>query len=268
MDLQTLTVDDVTRIHARLVEDFSETDTPILPAGIKSMALLESAVHRQHTGIGGILKYPSAVENAATLTYGICCDHPFHNGNKRTALVAMLVHLDRNKLSLYGVGQRDLFDLIIKVASHSLLIRKRHRGGHMSSSDEEVKALTRWIRENADKIVRGERPIIYRELRRILSRFDFHLENPKGNQIEVVKYEAATTGFFSSAPQVKRKHVASIGYPGENLEVALKVIKQVRTICRLREEDGVDSASFYDDTIVLDSFINRYRSILRRLANR
>ena len=29
--------------------------------------------------------------------FGICCDHPFHNGNTRTALVTMLVHLDNNQ---------------------------------------------------------------------------------------------------------------------------------------------------------------------------
>jgi death-on-curing protein len=81
MDLQTLTAEDVITIHERLVEDFAGSKDPIAPAGVRSMALLESAVGRQHTGLGETLKYPRAIDNAATLTYGVCCDHAFHNGN-------------------------------------------------------------------------------------------------------------------------------------------------------------------------------------------
>jgi len=76
------------------VADFAGTGDPIAPPGVRSMTLLESAVSRQHTALGGRLKYADPVSSAATLLYGICSDHPFHNGNKRTALVAMLVHLD------------------------------------------------------------------------------------------------------------------------------------------------------------------------------
>ena len=48
------------------------------------MHLLESAIARQDAGFAGQLKYPTAVVNAATLGYGLCLNHPFHNGNKRT----------------------------------------------------------------------------------------------------------------------------------------------------------------------------------------
>lgn len=71
--------------------------------------LLESAVARQFVGFGGELKYPSPIYNAATLTYGITSNHPFHNGNKRAALVAMLCHLDKNSLIVKAdVTQEDL----------------------------------------------------------------------------------------------------------------------------------------------------------------
>jgi len=61
------------------------------------MSLLASAVARQESGYGNTLKYHEPIINAATLLYGICNDHPFHNGNKRTALVCALAHLDRNR---------------------------------------------------------------------------------------------------------------------------------------------------------------------------
>src|SRR5262250_3424596 len=125
MPVETLASHDVLRIHERLVLDFSGTADPIEPPGVRSEALLESAVGRQHAGLGSQLKYPAVGENAATLLYGICMDHPFHNGNKRTALVSMLAHLDRNHRTLFGVSQDDLFNLMIAVASHSITRPRR-----------------------------------------------------------------------------------------------------------------------------------------------
>jgi death-on-curing protein len=268
MELQTLSAEDVVKIHERLVEDFAASKDPIAPAGVRSMALLESAVGRQHTGLGETLKYPRPIENAATLTYGVCNDHPFHNGNKRAALVAMLVHLDRNKLSLFDVGQKELFDMIIAVASHAFDPKRKRRSDERAQPDDEVRAIAQWIADSADKVIRGEKPITYRQLRRILEGFDYGLGDTNGNYIEVVKHETIEKGLFRRQKIRVAKHITSRGYPGETKEVAMKVIKDVRRICRLREEDGVDSSSFYDQTVVMDAFINRYRKILTRLANR
>src|SRR5262245_6018357 len=84
--------------------------------GVRSGPLLDSAVNRQHTAIGNSLKYPDPLASAATLTFGICCDHPFINGNKRTALVSMLVHLDKNHLCLQNTTQSELFELMLAIA--------------------------------------------------------------------------------------------------------------------------------------------------------
>lgn len=120
MDLRTLTATDVITVHETLARDFALTADPISPPGVRSNHLLESAVARQDVSFGNALKYPDPVANAATLAYGICCNHPFHNGNKRTALVSMLVHLDRNKLALYQSNQDELYELMISVADHSV----------------------------------------------------------------------------------------------------------------------------------------------------
>src|SRR5258708_5585031 len=107
--LSILTCDDVLQIHEALCADFAESGDPIAPNGVKSQPLLESAVGRQDTGAWRTRKHPDAIANAATLTYGLCNDHPFHNGNKRTALVSMLAHLDRNHLTLVNTRQEHLF---------------------------------------------------------------------------------------------------------------------------------------------------------------
>jgi death-on-curing protein len=72
-----LSTEDVMMIYRILVADFAKSPDPISPVGIRSVALLESAVGRQSTSLGSTLKYPDPISNAATLAYGICCDHPF-----------------------------------------------------------------------------------------------------------------------------------------------------------------------------------------------
>jgi death-on-curing protein len=268
MDLQILTAEDVLKIHEYLVRDFASTSDPIDPPGARSMALLESAVGRQVVGLENTLKYPKPIDNAATLTYGICSDHPFHNGNKRAALVAMLVHLDRNKLSLFEIRQPDLYSMILDVAKHTLLTSGRQREKtERVSSDDEVKAISHWISAHADKVTRGEKPITYKELRSILRSFGYEMENPKGNIIEIVRYEVQKQGLFRREKTLRR-HVTAISFPGEGKTVAIRDIKFVRKTCHLTEEYGVDSTSFYNDTVVIDAFINRYRTILRRLARK
>jgi death-on-curing protein len=270
MALKTLSVDEVVQIHRILVQDFGESSDPISPSGVRSMDLLESAVSRQHTGFEGKLKYSEPVSNAATLTYGICCDHPFINGNKRTALVAMLAHLDKNKFTLYNTSQDDLYDLMLQVADHTLGVRLDKRARSKTpdrlSHDEEVAELTRWLQQRCARVTRGEHVITYRQLKQILAQFDYHLESPRGNSIDVVRYADVTKGFIAKRTVRERKRIGNISWPGEGTEVGVKEIKRIRELCRLREEDGVDSDAFYSYTAVIDYFVNHYRKVLARLA--
>ena len=43
---------------------------------------------RPQTGLGTIDKYPTIEQKAAALLHSLIKNHAFHNGNKRTALVA------------------------------------------------------------------------------------------------------------------------------------------------------------------------------------
>lgn len=264
-ELYTLTPEEVLRVHEILVADFAVDNDPISPAGVRSLALLESAVGRQHAGWGQALKYPEPVGNAATLLFGICCDHPFHNGNKRTALVALLVHLDRNRLCLHRTSQKELYEMLTAVAAHSIQ-SKGLRKGSKRTADEEVAAIVEWLRPRVENLKRGERQVSYRRLRQILRNFDYELEGPHDNMIGVWRLETKSVGVFRRRTETTKKRIGTIGYKDEGTEVSLKELKSIRRLCRLTEEDGVDSAAFYSEEAVIDAFVNRYRTVLRRLA--
>jgi death-on-curing protein len=281
-----LTAEDVLLVHEILVRDFAGSKDPILPAGVKDLGLLESAVGRQHVSFRGELKYKTPIQSAATLTYGVCNNHPFHNGNKRTALVAMLAHLDRNDLTLMGT-QRDLFGMILAVATHSVVdlqsrARPRARGSKRKKTsgrgtpsrslpDLEVAAIASWIQERARKPRRGEKQITFRELGRILRRFGFELCVPasgRGNHRDVIRLEEREVGLIRKRRETKRQRIGTIGYKDEGTFISIRDMKKIRELCGLREEDGVDSAAFYDAEAVIDAFVNHYRGVLNRLARR
>lgn len=263
-----LSEDDVLRIHNALVEEFATTNNPIDPPGVKSESLLGSAVSRQHSGLDGILKYPDPLHNAATLAFGLCCDHPFHNGNKRTALVSLLVHLDKNHLSLAGVPDADLFNLMLSIAKHEVVHTKIKTSHPLQRphADEEVEAIAEWLLQRVKPLNRGERQITYKQLRKILANHKYELDDPYGNAIKI--YRLVEEKPLFRAPRIARQHVGSVGYPRESVIVSIANIKLVRRICKLTEEDGVDSDAFYGNGAIVDTFINQHRKILQRLANR
>jgi death-on-curing protein len=269
-NLETLTVEDVLRIHDVLVNDFAATGDPIGDMGLRSKELLESAVNRQLASLGPTLKYPEPLGNAATLGFGICCDHPFVNGNKRTALVAILVHLDKNRLCLHATSQSDLYQLMLGIASHTLGVRHdpRRASGLIlrRASDDEVSTIKDWLARRTQKVRRGESSVTFRQLRQILTRFDISLDTSRSNTVDVVRTEQVPASFFRRQPKITRKRLGSIGYHNEGTEVSLRDLKNLRRMCGLTESDGVDSSAFYGDSAVVDVFVNRYRTVLRRLA--
>ncbi|CUH77422.1 death-on-curing family protein [Tritonibacter multivorans] len=267
--LKTLELLDVMEIHERLVDDAIESEDPISPPGVKNEGLLNSALSRQLVGMGDTLKYADPIENAATLCYGVCCNHAFHNGNKRTALVALMCHLDRNGYTFTDRASQDvLYSFMIRVANHSILPKKKKALYH-DNSDAEVSEMASWIRRRTRRIEKSERSLSYPEFERVLRAHDVYFENHKNNTVDVVKYETVVTkkGWFGlkevSAREAKK--VANIPYfPSRT--VGKKLVRSVRMQAGLSHDDGVDSTLFYGVEAKPDDFIQKYKRVLRRLA--
>lgn len=265
--IEYLTKDDVVEIHDRLVIDAADSDDPISPPGIKNEGLLESAVSRQEAGFGGQLKYSDPISNAATLCYGICSNHPLHNGNKRTALVSMLCHLDKNGFTFNDrTNQDNLYSFMLNVASHKIAPKKKLKKKY-DHSDVEVEAMTAWVRKRTRRIEKGERSISYGELERILRDHDIYFENQRNNYVDVIKYTNKTKkkGWFGKEQVREGNKVANIPYwPGRT--VGKNLVKSIRKQAGLTHNDGIDSALFYGKETTPDDFIQKYKKVLSKLA--
>ena len=81
--------------------------------------LLESAVNAPLQTFEGQELYPTVLEKAARLGYGLIHNHPFFDGNKRIGTHAMLVFLDINNITL-SYEDDDLIAAILRVASGNM----------------------------------------------------------------------------------------------------------------------------------------------------
>ena len=78
--MKTLSKEQVLRLHNALLETFGGT------AGIRDDGLLESALNAPFATFGGQYLYPSVQAKAAQLGFGLVCNHPFVDGNKRITI--------------------------------------------------------------------------------------------------------------------------------------------------------------------------------------
>jgi death-on-curing family protein len=253
-----LTEEDIRGIHEVLVEDFRESGDPIEPPGIRSVELLSSAASRPLTSLGEERKYPTPQMAGAALFHSAVHNHAFFNGNKRTALVSLIVFLDRNGLVL-TCSQQELFRKTLTLAQHGLVDSRLDQ-----LADREVMDLARWIKSNSRAIQRGEKIMKWHRLKARLREFgcEFEMAPSVGNRINVKR--VVTRKRFFGRLKEEPLHV-QVAYSGDGSEADKGVIHYIRTKLELDDAHDVDSARFYDGAEV-DDWIAEYRRVLLRLA--
>jgi death-on-curing protein len=105
-----LTVDEVLDLHRQQVEAFGGA------IDVRDLGLLQSAVAMPATGFGGAFAHEFPHEMAAAYLFHIAANHPFVDGNKRTALAAALTFLEENGFRL-DADQQSVGDLVLDLAS-------------------------------------------------------------------------------------------------------------------------------------------------------
>jgi death-on-curing protein len=95
-----LSVDIVREIHAEAIKQFGGLK------GVRDENLLPSAVLTPQSSFGGKSPYTDIVDVAAAYLFYICRNHPFIDGNKRTAMMAAIVFLRLNGIEPTPDSQR------------------------------------------------------------------------------------------------------------------------------------------------------------------
>ncbi|MGM9937240.1 MAG: type II toxin-antitoxin system death-on-curing family toxin [Candidatus Ornithomonoglobus sp.] len=108
--MKILTKQQVLLLHSQLIDSFGGSDS------VRDAALLDSAINTPFQTYGGKELYPTLLDKAARLCFGLVRNHPFVDGNKRIGTHAMLVFLAINNIELEYTDD-ELINLILSVAS-------------------------------------------------------------------------------------------------------------------------------------------------------
>ena len=87
--------------------------------GVRDEGLLDSAINAPFQTFAEQDLYPTVLEKAARLGFGLISNHPFLDGNKRIGAHAMLTFMGVNQINLCCTDE-ELISRILQVASGRL----------------------------------------------------------------------------------------------------------------------------------------------------
>lgn len=110
-----ISLNEVLAIRNILIEQFGGAK------GVRDNDGLESAINRPFQTFDGQELYPEAFDKAAAIFESIISNHPFIDGNKRTAYVLLRLFLREHKLDIEAT-EDEKFSFVMKAASGGLNI--------------------------------------------------------------------------------------------------------------------------------------------------
>ena len=105
-----LTLAEVIEVHVDQIRRYGG------PAGLRDLGLLQSALAQPQASFAGQWLHNDLYAMAGAYAYHLCQNHPFIDGNKRTALASALVFLELNGISLLDPRGR-LKNAMFRIAS-------------------------------------------------------------------------------------------------------------------------------------------------------
>jgi death-on-curing protein len=246
-EIDRLSEDEVLAVRRRMALLEIATQDAFGRTEPKDIGLLGSAVYRQYTSAGGVYKYQTIEAVAANLFFGIAMGHAFENGNKRTALMAMLSLFEKNRFYLINTTEDDLYELAKSLAANELPLAR----GVNRSVDNETQAISLWLKPRLRAKKFGDVAMQFKDLKDQLELLGCTFDKQDRNYIKIHRDQ----------------WMVRTGYPRANFEVPVTEVKKIRRTLRLDEAQGIDSGVFYNLEQTVDRFVNEYRDLMRRLAD-
>lgn len=120
-----LSSDEILSLHTNLIQRYGGSD------GIRDDRALDAALNTPFQTFDGMDLYPTVIDKAVRLAYGLITDHPFIDGNKRIGTMAMLMTLRLNHIPL-SYAQSELIDIMLRIAC----------------GEKDVRDLKKWVVEH------------------------------------------------------------------------------------------------------------------------
>lgn len=153
-----LSMEELLIIHYVIMDGYFveyERDVNDEKRGIKDTGMFLSALNQPKQTYDGKDLYPNVLTKAAAFIRSLTKNHAFHNGNKRTAVLATVVFLELNYYNVH-VPDSKLFNLAMTIVHSKPLI----------TIERIVRTLKKYTRENVK-----DRHRSYSKLIKIIDKF-------------------------------------------------------------------------------------------------
>ncbi len=127
--MKILTLRQILLLHEAMIEKHGGS------SGIRDRGMFESAIHRPFATFAGADLYPDIYLKAAALVQSIVKNHPFVDGNKRTAFVSAFMFLKKNGI-----------DLIVEKAAGVKFVL------NVANENLSVDEISLWLKKHSKKI--------------------------------------------------------------------------------------------------------------------
>ncbi|TPF19336.1 hypothetical protein CBE79_04395 [Priestia megaterium] len=115
--MKYLTIDQVIEINKRMILMYNDNEQ----IGVKDRGLLESAVYKPQQTLFEKDAYKTIYDKAAVLLHSIAKNHAFYNGNKRTALMSMIVFLYTNGLK-FTMSDSKADEFVVRIVKNEFTL--------------------------------------------------------------------------------------------------------------------------------------------------
>lgn len=113
--MKVFTVRQVLILHERMIQKYGGS------SGVRDMGMLESAVGRPFATFGGEDLYPDVFMKAGAFIQSIVKNHPFIDGNKRTAFSGTAAFLLTNRVFI-SANTDQVVKFMLKVANENISV--------------------------------------------------------------------------------------------------------------------------------------------------
>ena len=254
-----LSTKEIEAIHMALIERFADSDDPIDSLGPREDGhLLRSATFRPMTGMrtvdGGEAKYPSVTQAAAALTHSLIHNHPFADGNKRTATLSLIAFLYQNKM-WFEATEEDLYNAIVDVATHQFPREKILATNNISDADpdEEVEAFARWLDRHVIDLAHQIQPMQWCKVRTLLIQRGCSITRRSGNKISIER-------------RGRRTRRSLIGARNDGDELDRRTIRKLLEDLHLPSLHTPIGGERNRSRSFIESAIDEWRTVLERLG--
>lgn len=123
-----LSIEEILQLHYHIIEDYGGAH------GVREERRLLSVIEAPRQEVFGVEQYPTVHEKAAVYMRNIVADHPFFDGNKRTAITVGTIFLAYNDISLTATPKQ-LEDFAVEIATDHL----------------DIPLIAAWLKEHTKK---------------------------------------------------------------------------------------------------------------------